>query len=151
DTMARDFISHGFDLKYVLRTICASKVYQLSSHATDRNRMDEVFGSHFAPRRIPAEALLDAVCAATGVPEKFAGLPTGLRAIDLPDSTVASQFLDTFGRPPRTTSCECERTADPSLSQALSLLSGDEINKKISSPKGRIASLIAAKKSDREI
>ena len=33
--------------------------------------------SRYVPRRIGAEALLDAVCDATGVPEKFKGFPAG--------------------------------------------------------------------------
>jgi hypothetical protein len=151
DALSRDFIVHNFDLKHVLRTICTSQVYQRSSRPTLQNGQDDTFCSHYLPKRMPAEVMLDSLCTATGVSEKYAGLPVGVRAIQLPDSSVASQFLDSFGRPPRTTSCECERAAEPSLSQALSLLSGAEVNKKLSSPNGRIAGLVAAKKCDREI
>src|SRR5262249_37364268 len=151
DALARDFIDHGCDLKRTLRIIATSHVYQLSSISTPQNRQDEVFYSHHLPRRMPAEAMLDAICAATGAGEKFAGVPAGTRAIQLPDTTVASQFLDTFGRPPRTTSCECERAAEPSLTQALSMLSGDDLSKKIAAADGRLAKLVGSGKSDREI
>jgi hypothetical protein len=151
DGLARDFIAHGYDIRRLVRTICTSQVYQLSAHATASNRQDEVFFSHFRSRRLSAEVMLDAVSAATGVPERFADLPPGTRAIQLPDSSVASPFLDTFGRPPRATACECERVSEPTLAQALQLLSGDDVSRKVASPLGRITALMKTGKRDSDI
>jgi hypothetical protein len=67
----------------------------------------------------------------------FDGLPAGTRAIDLPDESVASTFLDAFGRPKRETSCECERVTDASLSQSLMLLNSNDLQAKLSSPGSR--------------
>ena len=50
-----------------------------------------------------------------------------------------------FGRPPRKITCECERTATPNIAQALHLLNGDFLNRKIEAPTGRIENLFKAK------
>ena len=83
--------------------------------------------------------------------EKYAGLPLGTRAIQLPDTEVRSFLLDVFGRPPRQITCECERTTQPNIAQALHLLNGDFLNKKIADPKGRIETLFKAKKTHEQI
>ncbi len=73
----------------------------------------------FYPRRLQAEVLLDGISQVLAVPTKFAGVPAGTRAIDLPDENVPAHFLTVFGRPARTSACECERIDAPSLAQAL--------------------------------
>ena len=88
-----------------------------------------------------AEVLLDAIAQVSGVPTPFDGLPAGTRAIDLPDESVGSTFLDAFGRPKRDTSCECERVSDASLSQSLMLLNSNEVQTKLSSPGSRAEQL----------
>jgi hypothetical protein len=84
-----------------------------------------------------AEVLLDAISVVSGVPSSFDGLPPGTRAIELPDESVGSSFLDTFGRPKRDTPCECERVTDASLSQSLMLLNSAEVQSRLSAPGGR--------------
>src|SRR5262249_19553444 len=64
----------------------------------------------------------------------------------LPDSRVKSFLLDVFGRPSRQITCECERTVQPNIAQALHLLNGDFLNKKIAAPTGRVEALLKAKK-----
>jgi hypothetical protein len=151
DALAKDLVAHGFDQKHLLRTILNSRVYQLSGNATPDNAQDEAFFTHYAVKRMPAEVLLDAINSATGTTEKFTKLPKGTRAIALPDPGIESYFLDTFGRPPRLISCECERTGAPNISQALHLMNGEFIQAKVASPGGRVAKLLASKKSDEEI
>ena len=56
-----------------------------------------------------------------------------------------------FGRPPRQITCECERTTQPNIAQALHLLNGDFLNKKIANPTGRIETLLKAKKTNEQI
>lgn len=148
DTLASDLIHSHFDLKRLLRTICATHAYQRASEATSANRQDELFFTHALPRRLPAEVLLDAIDFACGVKEKFPELPRSVRAIQLPDSNVNSDFLDTFGRPQRLIACECERTAEPNLAQTLRLMNGDTVNSKIGAGEGRLSRLIAAGKPD---
>jgi hypothetical protein len=85
--------------------------------------------------------LLDAISALTAAPTPFGGLPAGTRAIELPDESVASTFLDTFGRPKRDTPCECERVTDASLGQSLMLLNSAEVQGKLSAGGGRAEAL----------
>lgn len=149
DALAADFVKHNYDLKHLLRTIMASRAYQLSSKSTPANRVDvnNVYYTRFSVRRLTAEQLADAVDFATATKTKYTGLPLGTRAIQLPDSEIASFFLDVFGRPPRQITCECERTTQPNIGQALHLLNGDFLNQKLGDGKGRIADLLKAKKT----
>jgi hypothetical protein len=148
DFLADELVSSKFDLKHLLRIICNSNTYQRSSEATRDNRSDELFFTHFLPRRLPAETLLDAIDFACGTQEKFNNLPAGTRAIQLPDPNVGSDFLDVFGRPQRLIACECERVAEPNLSQTLSLMNGGKVNGKVTQGDGRIARQINAKMPD---
>lgn len=146
DALARDFADHGYDLKLLLRTICRSRAYQLACDLNPARDIDGEFVTHRRPRPMPAEVVLDAVSAATGVPEAFDRLPVGTRAIALPDPAVLSYFLDSFGRPKRLTACECERAARPDLTRVLHLMNGDTLQKKVAGDQGRVAKLLAAKK-----
>ena len=139
DALAEAFVAGNFDLKNLLRLILNSRVYQLSALATPENRLDTAFFTHYSIKRLTAEQLLDAINYSTGTTEKFQLRPAGTRAIALPDTSTKSYFLDTFGRPFRALACECERSADPNLSQALNLINGDVVNSKIADPRGRLA------------
>jgi hypothetical protein len=98
-----------------------------------------------------AEPLLDAIDTVAGTQTKFRDLPLGTRAIELPDAEYPDYFLNTFAKPKRASVCECERTPDENLAQALHTLNGDIIATKIADGKGRLAKLLADKKSHEEI
>jgi hypothetical protein len=153
EALADDFVTHKYDLKHLLRTIMNSRAYQLSSRVTAGNRADalNVHYARFTVRRLTAEQLADALDFATGTRKKYAGLPLGTRAIQLPDPRVRSFLLDIFGRPSRQITCECERTAQPNIAQALHLLNGDFLSRKIADPKGRVAELFQANRTLPEI
>ncbi|MGC3969926.1 MAG: DUF1549 and DUF1553 domain-containing protein [Pirellulales bacterium] len=146
DALARDFTEHNYDVKYLLRTICNSAVYQRASRVTPGERENSHFYTHRAPRRLPAEVLLDAVNRATGAGDVYEGVPEGTRAIALPDPSVRSYFLDLFGRPARNSGCECARGGMPDLSQALHLANGTYLHDKITNAKGRIEKATGAKR-----
>jgi hypothetical protein len=148
DALADDLVKSGYDLKHLLRTICTTRTYQRSSAATLASSKDELFFTHYMPRRLPAEALLDAIDSACGTREKYNQLPAGTRAIQLPDPSVNSDFLDVFGRPQRLIACECERENEPNLSQTLRLMNGDTVNRKVGEDDGRLAKMIKDKESD---
>ena len=119
DALAGEFVSSGFDMRRVLELITTSTTYQLDSSANVDN-LDEVQGhSRFYPQRLSAEMLLDSIDQVTLRPTSYSGLPSGTRAMQLPDEDYSNQFLKLFGRPPRESACECERTTSPSLSQSL--------------------------------
>jgi Protein of unknown function (DUF1553)/Protein of unknown function (DUF1549) len=145
DGVSHDFVSHHFDVKHLLRVILNSRTYQLSAQTNDFNKDDNKYFSHATTRLLSAEQLLDAVCTATQVPEKFGGLPPGTRAMQLPDGEVNNVFLKTFGQPARELACECEREGESNLAQALQLINGPTINDKVRSSQNRLSKLLARK------
>jgi len=151
DALSDDFIKHGYDLKHLIRTIMSSRLYQLSATPTLGNLADSRFYTHYTVKRVAAEPLHDAIDRVTGVPTKFDKVPLGTRAIELPDAQYSDYFLNVFGKPKREAVCECERVSDPNLAQALHTLNSEAIAAKISSPNGRLAALLATKKSCDEI
>jgi hypothetical protein len=164
DALARDFIAHKYDVKHILRTIANSRTYQLSARANRSNRDDDRYFSHalLKRKRLPAEVLLDAICAATGVPEKFTGFPLGTRAVQLPDGQVIDTggqyaswdrhpFLKAFGQPAREAACECEREGDLNLARVLELKNGALVHQKVRAPDNRIGKLLARKLSAADI
>jgi hypothetical protein len=139
--LTQDFVAHRFDVKYLARTIMNSTTYQLTSVPTATNAGDLKYHSHYLAKRLPAEVILDAIGQVTGVRETFPGYP-GRRALQLPDAAVDSYFLTTFGRPPRITAADSERQQEPSITQALHVINGDTINRKLGATKGIIQRLI---------
>jgi len=133
DALADDFIKSGFDLKHLVRTITHSRTYQLSATPNDYNANDRQNFSRYYPQRLKAEVLLDSIDVLTATPTQFAGLPSGTRAIQLPDNAFDSYFLTVFGRPESASACECERTGDANLAQHLLLLNSKEIQGKLGS------------------
>jgi Protein of unknown function (DUF1553) len=135
----------------VMRTILTSRTYQLSSRKNEFNVNDVKYFSHSTTRLLAAEQLLDAICQVTTVMEKFAGLPAGTRATQLPSPDVDSDFLKVFGQPARETACQCERSTDSNLSQALQMINGPLVHAKVRDEKNRLRSLASAGKTNEEI
>lgn len=136
--LVEDFRAHRFDVQHLIRTIMNSAVYQRSSATIPGNAQDLKFLSHYVPRRLGAEVLLDAISRVTEVPTTFAGYPAGWRSLQLPDSQVDNAFLTAFGRPERLTTCSCERSSEPSMAQALHLANGSTLNDKLRAEKNVI-------------
>ena len=134
----------GFDRKRLLRLILNSRAYALDSATTGGNGDDARLYSHFYVRRLPAEALLDALAQATGVADLFPGYPEGMRAVQLPDPGVKSYFLSLFGRSDRVTACACDRSGEVTMAQLLHLENGESVVKKIRDGQGRLQRLLAA-------
>jgi hypothetical protein len=164
EALARDFVASHFDMKHIIRTIANSRTYQLSAHANAANTVDEKYFSHalVKRKRLTAELLLDAICAATGAPEEFTGMPAGTRAVQLPDGQVVytggqyaswdrHPFLKAFGQPAREAACECEREGDINLARALEIRNGDLLLNKLRAPENRLGKLLASSSSDAEI
>src|SRR5262249_16331919 len=141
--LAKDFVAHKFDAKYIIRVIMNSRTYQLSALTNAFNKDDGKYFSHATTKMLTAEQLLDGLCSVTEVPEKYAGLPLGTRASQLPDGEVNHPFLKTFGQPARELACECERESDSNLAQALQLINGPTVNEKLRNPNNRVGRLLA--------
>ena len=142
--LEKDFVANGYDLKRLIRLICMSATYQRSLDPGQWNEDDVINFSHAQPRRLSAEQLYDSIIQATGAPRSLPGVPAGFRASELPDPQVEVAFLDMFGRPPRESPCECERSSDVSLGQTLNMVNGPTIGDAITHADGIIARTIAA-------
>jgi len=152
DALAKDFAEHGYDRKYIIRTILNSRTYQASSRTGPLNQDDDRCFSHYPVRLLSAEQLLDAIDQVTDVGDKFGPLPTGTRAIELPaPDLVANEFLKAFGQPERQTVCACERSNESNLGQALQLYNGELIHDKLRNEQNRFRKLIAENKTDDDI
>ena len=152
DALTKDLTDHNFDIQYLMRTIANSRAYQAAITPNEWNDKDTDNFSHAAPRRVGAEALMDAVASAAGARPNFPEVPEDTSATQLPDPHVGKDgFLDLFGRPSRESACECERRVDLSLPQALNLVNGRTISDAVADPKGRVAKLILGGKSDAAI
>lgn len=142
DELASDFIEHKFDLHHLIRRITASRAYQTSAVPVPGNKEDTMAYSRYYPKRLAAEQLSDSISLATGVWDNFKSLYPGTRAMQIPDPEVESYFLEVFDRPSR--QLICERKNAPTLNQALHLVSGDALQKKIGSPAGVLAKSLGA-------
>jgi hypothetical protein len=151
DALTRDFIEHRFDVRQLMRRIVTSATYQRTSLSTPFNKRDEQNFSHAIPRRIPAEALLDSLVQATGVPEGFGGAPGGFRAAQLPDATGENAFLNLFGKPQRMDACECERDNNSNMLQALHFINGKSILGRVQNPGARPTLLINQKLTNEQL
>ena len=152
DALTKDFLAHDFDLRHLMRTIVGSRAYQASIVTNEWNATDRDNFSHAVPRRLAAEELMDAVSSATGARAHFPDVPEDTAASQLVDPHIGKEgFLDVFGRPPRESSCECERRSDFSLPQALNLVNGKTISDAVADPKGRVAALVLSGKGDEAI
>jgi hypothetical protein len=56
-----------------------------------------------------------------------------------------------FGQPQREMACECERSSESNLSQALKMINGPTVHNKLRADGGRVNQMIAAMKTDEEI
>jgi hypothetical protein len=155
DALAKNLVDNKYSLKALVKTICKSRTYQLSAVPNEWNKHDKQAYARYYPKRLQAEVLLDAVNQVTDSPTTFGGLPKDRngprRALQLPDESFSSYFLDVFGRPQRISACECERVSEANLAQALHLLNSDEVQGKVTNG-GRVAAVTKAedKRTDAE-
>ena len=143
--LTADFLAHKFDIKHAIRQMVTSQVYQLSSQPTPDNEHDRQNYARFYARRMIAEVFLDSVNQSIGVRDRFNGVGTSARAVDLPHENFGSYFLDAFDRPKRVTACECERSPGATLAQVLLLSNSEEIENKLASNDGKIGKFFAEK------
>jgi len=154
DELAKNLVENKYSLKALIKSIVKSRTYQLSSAPNEFNKSDKQSYARYYPKRLQAEVVFDAVCNVTESPSDFPGLPKDKnapkRAIELPDESFASYFLDVLGRPQRISACECERVNEASLAMILHLLNSDEVQGKISRAGARAEKLAKDPRSDDE-
>jgi len=163
DALTGDFVSSGFDLRHAIRTICASRAYQSGVEPDDSNLDDETNFARVLPRRLGAEQLLDSVhlamLGAEGRPS-FEGHKEPMRAAQLPGvqavyrpskPTDGDRFVRLFGKPPRLTNSDTERTSDTSLAQVFELTSGQTLNGLLTQKGNLLDQLLESEKPEREV
>mgnify|MGYP005840017871 CR=1 FL=1 len=142
--LEKELVGAHYDLKHLYRLILNSKTYQLSSIPKSKHPAAAAHFAAYPLRRLEAEVLIDALNQITGtterysspIPEPFTFVPEGVRSIALPDGSITSPFLEQFGRPPRDTGLESERSNRTTADQRLHLLNSSHIQRKIeNSPK----------------
>lgn len=153
NVLALDFVQNKFDIRRLERLILQSRTYQLTSTPNDTNRLDHTNYSHSFIRPMLAEVVVDVINAAAGTKETFGvEAPAGCRAIEVGSSRVQNQtvgyVLRIFGRPPRTSPCDCERTMEPGLPQKLFLIADPNMQRKITDPTNRLKDLLSRHKDD---
>ncbi|HEX4591733.1 MAG TPA: DUF1553 domain-containing protein, partial [Gemmataceae bacterium] len=151
DALAADFRRNGYDLKKLLRTILSSRVYGLSSLPKGSNAADQRYFSRHYRQRLRAEVMLDAVGDVTGIPETFAAMPPGTRAMEMWTVRSQSLFLDSFGRPDPNQDPPCERTGETTVVQALHLMNAPDVYRKLSADGSKPHLLSKTGKTPREI
>jgi hypothetical protein len=153
DRLTEDFVASGFNTRHMFRTICKSRTYQLSINVNPMNQDDDLNYSHAMARRLPAEVLYDAIHQVTGAATHLPGLPAGARAAQLLDSAVEvpSGFLAIFGKPPRESACECERSGAMMLGPVLNLVNGPIVGEALKQSANRIDRLTATESDDANI
>jgi len=133
EAMGKKFTEYKYDFKKLVKDICNSRTYQLSTVPNASNESDTRNFARQSVRRIRAETMLDIISQATETKNKFPGLPLGARAVQIADGNVSNYFLTTFGRASRESVCSCEVKLEPTLSQSLHMLNGDATTVRIRS------------------
>lgn len=155
--LEKEFVRSGYNMRSLFRLILNSRVYQQSSIPRSDHPEAEALFAYYAPRRLDAEALIDALCDLSGVreeysspiPEPFTYIPEEHQTIELADGSITSQFLEMFGRPSRDTGLLSERNNQVTEAQRLHLINSTHVQEKIE--KGhRFRRLIDMAKRDQE-
>ena len=148
--LGQKFTEYNYDFRRLVKDICNSRTYQLSTATNESNTTDHTNFAHAELRRMRAEVLLDCITQVTTTSDKFPGLPVGARAVHIADGNTSTYFLTTFGRAKRATVCSCEVQMEPNLSQALHMINGDTTNNKIKEG-GLIPALLKAGQTHEQI
>jgi hypothetical protein len=163
DLLAKDLIEHNFDARHLARTICASRLYQLGkadpttvgalAHSLDTER----FFADFRPRAIDTStlsimvdqvtqtegALFGEVARAFGQPDQRGPLWHWYRAARPIYPMIGGQTHEARQCP-----CDVEQQTPVS---SLHLMSSSSLASALSSPRGRVARLLAAGYPDERI
>ncbi len=157
DTLAKDFVESKYDIRKLERAILMSRTYQLSYVPNESNKFDKNNFSHSFVRAMMAEQVVDVLNAALGVEERFTGqeeAPLGTKMVELGSSRLngsVAYALRIFGRPPRTTACDCERATEPALPQTLFRMTDAAVLAKFTAADGRTLKLAKTKLTDEEL
>jgi hypothetical protein len=118
DELAKEFAASGFDMKYLIRAICASEAYQRGSAATDPSQYDPRLFARFPVQGLSSEQLYDSLAVAI----MSGGEQPGSGYLRNPGAP-RRQFLEAFALGGRKTDAEA------TILQALTLMNGDLVSR----------------------
>ena len=150
--LSNDFVEDGYDVQRLIRTIMNSGVYQLSAESNATNQNGRRYYSRYFVKRLAGggdpgcDVASDRACRRSS-----ADIRRERARMQLPDSKVPSPFLASFGRPLRAICDASERSREPNIAQALHVINGDTLNKKLRSPDGYAALFLKLGLSERRI
>jgi hypothetical protein len=129
------WLEQSLDMRWLLRTVMLSHTYQQDWQPVDPSAAWPAVYTHQPVRRLAAESLLDSQTRVLGVAPGFRDHPSGAWATQLPLGALeqrrqkepGDRFLASFGKPLRSTACECERTHNLSLGQVLQLMHAPDL------------------------
>jgi hypothetical protein len=116
DAIAKEFADKKFDLKFLVRAITASKVYQLTSAQTDPGQSDPRLLARMNLKGLTPEQLFDSLAAATGYREPA---NPNQRVVGIGVNTPRGEFLAKFAN-----HSDKRTEYTTSILQALSLMNG---------------------------
>jgi hypothetical protein len=155
-------IEHEYRIRPLVRMIVLSRSYQLDSQL-DAEEMaphhyDQRLFARAVIRRLTAEQILDAQSHVLGIAAEYKGYPRGTRAGQLAGVERVRRKLDRgdellrqFGKPERLLACECERSNEATLGQALSLIGGESLHRRLTRPDNRIGRLLESGATTEEV
>jgi hypothetical protein len=154
--LAKEFVDHDYDIRHLERMVLESATYQRSATPNESNKFDKNNFARGYVRPMMAEVVVDVLNAALGTEEQWGNeAPRGRKMIEVGSSRVQNAnlgyVLRIFGRPPRTTACDCERTFDPALPQTLYRMTDQGVLQKLTDRRSRLAELLRTRKSDDEV
>jgi hypothetical protein len=117
DEMARQFVAHKFDLKFLIRAITASRAYQLSSARTNDGQDEPQLFAKMAVKGMTAEQLFDSLAEATGYRE--GGRQNGRFFDPFNDGSARAEFRGKFSN-----KSDKPTEMQTSILQALTLMNG---------------------------
>jgi hypothetical protein len=115
DELARQFIAHRFDIKFIVRAIAYSQTYGRSSRRTDAGQNNPRLFAAMAVKGLSAEQLFDSLAAATGFLEESGPTP---RLEGQSANTPRAMLLAKFASQEKPTEWQT------SILQALALMNG---------------------------
>lgn len=160
DLLVKKLVETNYSVREVCRLILNSNTYQASSIPSESNFDDQTEFSRAILKRLDAEQLLDAQTSVLDIPVTLGGYQAGTRAGQVRGAKRirgrgkgknGDLFLSEFGKPKRLVGCECERTNETNLSQALTLLSDFDLHRRLMDKSNRIHRLAKSEQDNREI
>jgi hypothetical protein len=140
DELAREFVAHKYDVKFLVRAIAASQTYQRASAVSHPSQQNLRLFARMPLRGLSPEQLFDSLAVATEYQDTSPADP--LVALRLGPQSPRTQFLAKFAAQDQKTDYQT------SILQALYLMNNDFIADRTSVSKNRTLATLADQRTD---